>query len=129
MTDPISDMLNRISNAQAVGFPMVEIPFSNLKYGIAQILAENNFIEKVEKKGRKTKKIMEITLKYEDKIPLISKLKRVSKPGQRIYLNHHQIKRVRGGYGLAIISTSKGLMADKEARKQKLGGEVLCEIW
>jgi small subunit ribosomal protein S8 len=129
MTDPISDMLNRIRNAQAVFHPTVEIPFSNLKYEIAKILAKNGFIEKVEKKRRKVKKSIEITLKYENKTPAISGLKRISKPGQRIYSDFRKIKKVKGGYGIAIISTSKGLMTDKEARKQKLGGEVLCEIW
>ncbi len=127
--DPITDMLNQIYNAQLAGLASIEVPFSNLKYEIARILAENKFVDKVEKKGKKMKKIMEITLKYEDKIPAMAKFKRISKPGQRIYLDHKKIKRVRGGYGLAIISTSKGLMTDKEARKQKIGGEVICEIW
>ena len=129
MTDPIADMLNRIKNAQAVSHSTVEVPFSNFKYEIAKILEKHGFIEKVEKKGRKVKRVIVITLKYRDKTPAISGLKRVSKPGQRIYLDSTQIKRVKGGYGMAIISTSKGLMIDKEARKQKLGGEVLCEIW
>jgi small subunit ribosomal protein S8 len=129
MTDPISDMLNRIRNAQAVFHPTVEIPFSNLKYEIAKILAKSGFIEKVEKKGRKVKKNIEITLKYEDKIPAISGIKRISKPGQRIYSDFRKIRKVKGGYGIAIISTSKGLMTDKEARRQKLGGEILFEIW
>lgn len=127
--DVISDMLIRIKNAQAVLKPTVEIPFSNLKYEIAKILAKNGFIEGLEKKGRKTKRIIEITLKYHDKVPAISGLKRISKPGQRIYLNFKEMRKVKGGYGLAILSTSKGLMTDKEARKQKLGGEVLFEIW
>jgi small subunit ribosomal protein S8 len=130
MTDPIADMLNRIKNAQAVSHSTVEVPFSNFKYEIAKILEKHGFIEKVEKKGRKVKRVIVITLKYRDKTPAISGLKRVSKPGQRIYLDSSQIKRVKGGYGMAIISTSKGgLMIDKEARKQRLGGEVLCEIW
>ena len=140
MTDPISDILNRIRNAQSVGKEIVEVPFSNLKYEIAKILVKYGFIEKVEKKGRKTKKNIEITLKYlprsedsllrgKDKIPAISGLKRISKPGQRIYLSYQKIKRVKGDFGIAIISTSKGLMANKEAKKQKLGGEVICEIW
>jgi small subunit ribosomal protein S8 len=127
--DPISDMLTSIKNAQAVHHPTVEVPFSNLKYEIAKILEKEKFIEKVEKKGKKAKKIIEITLKYQDKVPAISGLKRISKPGQRIYQKVKKIKRVKGGYGIAIISTSKGLMTDKEARKQKLGGEVICEIW
>ncbi len=129
MTDPIADMLTKIRNAQAVGLPTVELPFSNLKYEIAEILAKNGFIEKAEKKGRKIKKTIEITLKYQDKIPVISGLKRISKLGQRIYLDSKKIKKVRGGYGVAIISTSKGLMTNKETRKQKLGGEGICESW
>jgi len=129
MTDPITDMLNRIRNAQAVNHPTVDIPFSKIKFQIAQILAREGFVEKVEKKGRKTRKIIRITLKYIDGIPFISGLKRISKPGQRIYLSKGKIKKVKGGYGIAIISTSKGLMTDKEARKAKIGGEVICEVW
>ncbi len=129
MTDPIADMLNRIRNAQAVLQPTVDIPFSNLKYEIAKILAKYGFVGKIEKKGKKIKKIIEITLKYDDKIPAISGLKRISKPGQRIYLPTKKIKRVRGGYGIVIVSTPRGLMADKETRKQRLGGEIICEVW
>jgi small subunit ribosomal protein S8 len=127
--DPISNMLTAIRNAQAVGKATVDIPFSNLKYEIAKILEKEKFIEKAEKKGKKTKRFIEITLKYTEKTPAISGLKRISKPGQRIYLSWKEIKRVKGGYGIGIISTSKGLMTDKEARKQKLGGEVIAEIW
>ncbi len=139
--DPIADMLNRIRNAQAVGYPMVEFPFSNIKYEIAKILAKQGFIEKVERKGKKTKKMIEIILKYtsrdisrmgskyQDKTPVISGLKRISKSGQRIYLDSSRIKQVKGGHGIAIVSTSKGLMTGREAKKQKIGGEVLCEIW
>ena len=129
MTDPITDMLNRIRNAQAVLKETVDIPFSNLKYEIAKILGKEGFIEKVEKKGRGVKRSLEITLKYDGKVPAISDLKRISKSGQRIYLPYKKIKKVRRGLGIAITSTSKGLMTDKEARKQKLGGEVICEIW
>jgi small subunit ribosomal protein S8 len=127
--DPIADMLTQIRNAQAVLYPTVEIPYSNLKFEIAKILEKEKFVEKVEKKGKKTKRTIEITLKYEKKTPAISGLRRISKPGQRIYLPYKKIKKVKGGYGIAIISTSEGLMTDKEARRQKLGGEVLCEIW
>jgi len=129
MVDPITDMLNRIGNAQAVQHSTVSIPFSNLKYEIAKILEKKRFIEKVEKKGRRTKRFIEITLKYSDKIPAISGLKRVSKPGQRIYASTRKLRLTKGGYGIAIVSTSKGLMTNREARKQKLGGEVLCEVW
>lgn len=129
MTDPISDMLNRIRNAQAAGKPQVSLSFSKFKFGIAQILEKNNFIEKAESKGRKNGKFIDITLKYDDKAPVISGLKRISKSGQRIYLAFNEIRPVRDGYGISIISTSKGLMTNKEARKQKIGGEIICEIW
>ncbi len=129
MTDPISDMLNRIKNAQAVLKTQLDFPFSNFKYEIAKILEKERFIEKIEKKGKKTKRTIEIILKYEDKRPAISGLKRISKPGQRIYSPSKKIKKVRGGYGIPIISTSKGLMTNKEAKRQKLGGEIICEIW
>jgi len=127
--DPVSDMLTSIRNALAVKHSTVVIPFSNFKYGIAKIFEKEGFIEKIEKKGRKSKRLIEITLKYSDDTPAISGLKRISKPGQRIYSNWKKIKRVKGGYGMAVISTSKGLMTNKEARKNKLGGEIICEIW
>jgi len=127
--DPISDILTAIRNAQAAKKVEVEIPLSNLKYEIAKILERKGFVAKVEKKGKKMKKMVEITLKYSNKSPAISGLKKISKPGQRIYKKAKELRPVKGGYGIAIISTSKGLMTDKEARKQKLGGEVLCEIW
>jgi len=139
MTDPITDMLNRIRNAQAVFHPTVTLPFSNLKHEIAKILEKEGFIEKIEKKGRKIKKVLEITLKYQSETsgqekkekmkPVISGLKRISKPGQRIYTRAKEIKPVRGGYGIVIVSTPKGIMTNKKARKNKLGGEILCEIW
>jgi len=151
--DPVSDMLTSIRNALAVEKTTVDIPFSNFKYEIAKIFEKEGFIEKIEKKGRKSKKVIEINLKYipadsvptdetslsektdpikkdsADKIPAISGLKKISKPGQRIYSDWKKIKKVKGGYGTAIISTSKGLMTNKEARKNKLGGEIICEIW
>ena len=129
MTDPITDMLNRIRNAQAVLKPTVDVPISKIKLEICQILAKEGFIKAFEKKGRKNKKVIQIALKYDGKMPAISGIKRISRPGQKIYLPYKKIKRVKGGYGIAIISTSKGLMTDKEARRQKLGGEVICEIW
>lgn len=127
--DTISDMLNRIRNSQAVLKEQVEIPFSSLKYEIASILKERGFILKAEKKGKKNRKIIEITLKYNDKIPAIAGLKRISRSGQRIYKSFKDLRPVKSGYGMAIISTSKGLMTDKEAKKQRLGGEIICEIW
>ena len=133
MTDPIADMLNRIRNAQAVLKETVVIPFSSLKYEIAKILEKQELVEKLEKKGRKPRKVLEITLKYlsagRTSSPVISGLKRISKPGQRVYTGSKEIRPVRGGYGISIISTPKGLMTNKEAKRKKLGGEIICEIW
>ncbi len=126
MTDPIADMLNRIRNAQAVVKATVVIPFSDLKYEIAKILEKQKLVGKIEKKGRKPRKIIEITLKYP---AVISGLRRISKPGQRIYTSVKEIKPVRGGYGILIVSTPKGLMTNKEAKRKKIGGEIICEIW
>jgi len=135
--DPISDMFCAIKNAQAVKKETVDIPFSKMKFEIAKILEREGFIEKVEKikkkiqKGRKKPKpFLRIQLKYDkNKGGAISDIKRISKPGQRIYLPYKKIKKVKGGYGIAIISTSKGIMTDKEARRKKVGGEVICEVW
>ena len=127
--DPIADMLTSIRNAQAVLKETVKIPFSKLKLELAKVLEKNDFVKKVEKKGRGIKRVIEIKLKYEDKAPVISGLKKISKPGQRIYARAKEIKPVRSGYGISIISTSKGLMTDKEVRKQNIGGEVICQVW
>lgn len=122
-------MLNSIKNAQAVLLPKIEVDFSNLKYEIAKILEQKGFIEKAVKSGKKIDKTLELVLKYDNKVPAISGLKRVSKPGQRIYASAQKMKSVRGGYGISIVSTSKGLMTGLEAKKQNLGGEIICEIW
>jgi len=127
--DPITNMFNSIKNAQAVKLARIEVDFSNLKYEIAKILERKEFVGKVVKSGKKLDKTLEIVLKYNDKVPAISGIKRISKPGQRIYLPAQKIKSVRGGYGLSIVSTSKGLMTGTEAKKQNLGGEIICEIW
>lgn len=126
MTDPISDMLTRIRNAQSAGHKAVAIPLSKVKLEIAKILKREKYIDGYKKLGKENKKILEIDLKY----PLaIREIKRVSKPGQRIYVKAAGLKQVKSGYGVSIISTPKGLMTNKEARKAKLGGEVLLEIW
>jgi len=129
MTDPIADMLIRIKNAQAVLHPSVEIPYSNLKHKLANILLESNFIQAVEKKQNKIKKTIKIILKYQDKEPVIQELRRVSKPGRRVYTQAKNIRSPRGGRGVVIVSTPHGLMLGKEARKRKLGGEIICELW
>ncbi|MBL7155271.1 MAG: 30S ribosomal protein S8 [Candidatus Portnoybacteria bacterium] len=129
MVDPISDMLIRIKNAQAVSHQTVNVPFSKIKFNLAKVLEKEGLIEAITTQGRKIKKIIEIKLKYEKAQPAIKEIKRISKPGQRIYLKKSQVKPIRQGYGLAIISTSQGLMTNKEAKKKGLGGEILCEIW
>ncbi len=127
--DPIANMLTSIRNALAVKKETVKVPFSNLKLEIAKILEREGWIKKAEKKGRRKKYIL-LTLKYDEEgEPIISGLKRISKQGQRIYKGWKEIKKVKGGYGLAIISTSKGIITNKEARKNKIGGEIICEIW
>lgn len=127
--DPISDMLTSIRNGIAVGKTTVSVPFSNLKYEFAKLLQREGFIYLVEKRGRGPKRMIEFVLKYNDGKPVISGLKRVSKPGQRIYKSYKEIKPVKSGLGIAVISTSKGLLTDREARKQRVGGEVICEVW
>ena len=122
-------MLNVIKNAQAVSKPTVSLPFSEFKYQIAKILEKEGFVAGVEKKGKKIKKTLEIVLKYSQGSPAISGVKMVSRPGQRVYGNVKEIKPVKGGYGIAIISTSKGLITNKEVRKQNVGGEIICQVW
>jgi small subunit ribosomal protein S8 len=129
MTDPITDMLNRIRNAQAVSHQTVDVPFSKLKAGIAKILEEEKFLTKVDIKRKKKGKILKLSLKYDKKEGVISGLKRISRPGQRIYSDFKGIYKIKKKSGIVILSTSKGLMIDKEARKKRLGGELLCEIW
>ncbi|MDI3309844.1 MULTISPECIES: 30S ribosomal protein S8 [Thermoanaerobacterium] len=130
MTDPIADMLTRIRNANIVRHETVEIPASNTKRAIAMIMLREGFIKAVEEIDDGKQGILKITLKYgPNKERVISGLKRISKPGLRVYAKSNEIPRVLGGLGMAIISTSKGIMTDKEAKKEGVGGEVLCYIW
>jgi small subunit ribosomal protein S8 len=136
MTDPIADMLTRIRNALAVNKPEVILPFSKIKFEIGKILESHGYIEKNElitpelSKNEGQFDALKIILKYSDnKEPAIRSLVRISKPGQRVYAAKENLPKVLGGMGIAIISTSQGLMTDKEARKRKLGGEILCEIY
>jgi len=126
MIDPISDMLTRIRNAQAAGHKTVAIPLSKIKTEIARILKQENYIENYEKLGKGNKKILEVALKQP---AVIKEIKRISKPGQRVYARASELKQVKSGYGISVVSTSKGLMTNKKARKDKLGGEILFEIW
>lgn len=128
-TDPIADFLTRIRNAQAVSHLTVTVPFSQQKYVLAKILEKERFIKGVEKKGKKVSKLIKIVLKYYDEEPAISGLKRISKPGRRTYTSCQRIRSVQKNFGISIISTSKGLMTGRDAKKQALGGEIMCEIW
>ncbi|TSC56341.1 MAG: small subunit ribosomal protein S8 [Parcubacteria group bacterium Greene0714_21] len=129
MTDPIADMLTRIMNAQRVQKPFVEIPFSNLKFEIAKVLLKEGFLKEAEQKGRKERKVLELALQYDEKTPVISGIKKISKPGQRIYASRSELLKTKRAGGTLLVSTSKGIMTDKEARKSRMGGEVICEVW
>ena len=130
MTDPIADMLTRIRNANMVMHETVEIPASKLKVELAKLLKSEGFITDYELKESGNFKVIVITLKYDEKKkPVISKLERISKPGLRTYCKAKNLPKVLGGLGVAIISTSKGLLTDRKARKENLGGEVLCYIY
>src|SRR3989344_146024 len=122
--DPLVDMFNRIRNALAVGKEQVEIPHSKMKLEIAKILERLGYVKGVESKGRKVKRSIDIVLKYREKTPAITGLRRISKQGQRIYASAFQMFRLKKRNATAILSTSKGLMTDGEAREQKIGGEV-----
>lgn len=129
MTDPIADMLTRIRNAQAVRKEELALPFSKIKYEIAKLLARENFIESAEKIKEKFDEI-KIVLKYkEDGQPSIEHIKRISKPGQRIYVGKDSLPRVLNDLGIAVLSTSDGVMSNKKARRVQVGGELLFEIW
>jgi len=129
-TDPIADMLTRIRNAGMAGHASVEMPSSKFKFELAKVLKSEGYIAEFSVKDVDKFKIMSITLKYnENGKPLITKLKRASKPGLRVYMKSKNIPKILGGLGIAIVSTSKGLLTDRRARKENVGGEVLCYIW
>lgn len=127
--DPIANMLTQIKNASVLGHPGVTIPFSGLKLKLAETLKRGGYVREVKQIQKDERPAIEITLKYSDGQPAISDIKQISKPGRRVYVSKNKIPLVRQGFGLAIISTSAGLMTDKEAREKKIGGEVLCEVW
>ncbi len=130
MTDPVADMLTRIRNANTAGHEKVEIPASKMKKSIAEILKSEGYITDYEIKDENIQGTIVVTLKYgANKERVISGLKKISKPGLKVYANKDQIPRVLGGLGIAVISTSKGVISDKEARKLGIGGEVICYVW
>jgi small subunit ribosomal protein S8 len=128
MSDPISDMLTRIRNAGRALLPAIELPHSRIKENVANILKQSGYVTDVAVDGKPLKKL-KIKLKYDGKKNVIEGLKRISKPGLRKYVGATEIPRVRGGLGVAIVSTSEGVMTDAQARKKNLGGELLCYIW
>jgi len=130
MTDPIGDMLTRLKNALMARHRSIIVPASKMKLEIARILKEEGYIEDYKYIKEETQPKIEIILKYdENKRPIIAGVKRISKPGRRIYRGYRDIPKVLDGFGIAIVSTSQGIMTDHEARKRKVGGEVICEIW
>ncbi|MDB5085274.1 MAG: ribosomal protein [Bacilli bacterium] len=130
MTDPIADMLTRIRNANMVGHDKLELPGSNMKRAIVDILKQEGFIRDAEFIPDSKQGVIRIFLKYGvSQERVITGLKRISKPGLRVYAGHQELPRVLGGLGIAILSTSKGLMSDKQARREQVGGEVLCYVW
>lgn len=128
MSDPISDMLTRIRNAQMAEKPAVSIPSSKLKVAIAKVLLDEGYIESYRVAGSEMKPALEIELKYYAGRPVIEKIERVSRPGLRTYKGHANIPSVMNGLGVAIVSTSKGVMTDRKARASGIGGEVLCIV-
>lgn len=129
MTDPIADMLTRIRNANSAKHESVEIPSSKMKQDIAQILLDEGFIKGYNVTEDDKQGILTIDLKYKDNQRVISGIKRISKPGRKIYVRSKEVPSVLGGLGIAIISTSQGIVTDKKARANNIGGEVICYVW
>ncbi|HEY9706392.1 MAG TPA: 30S ribosomal protein S8 [Allocoleopsis sp.] len=131
VNDTIADMLTRIRNANMARHQTTQVPSTKMTRALALVLKEEGFIADYEESGEGVKKYLVIALKYKgkNKQPIITTLNRVSRPGLRVYKNHKELPRVLGGIGIAIISTSSGIMTDRQARKQGIGGEVLCQIW
>lgn len=129
MTDPIADMLARIKNALLAGHMEVVVPHSKIKKAMADILKENEFISQVKVTKAQPQSQILLKLKYVGKIPAISQVERISKPGRRVYKSAHQIPKALGGYGVTIISTSRGVMTGQTAKQKNVGGEVLCQVW
>ena len=130
MTDPVADMLTRIRNANTAGHATVDIPASKIKKNIAEILVKEGYIKGYEVVAGETQDIIRVTMKYgPEKTKVISGIKKISTPGLKVYAKANEVPKVLGGLGIAIISTSSGLVTDKEARKLGVGGEVICYVW
>jgi small subunit ribosomal protein S8 len=131
MTDPIADLLTRIRNASTAGFPAVDVPASRLKGDICRVLLDEGFIRGYEREDDGKQGVLKIQLKYtgEDRRPAISEIRRVSRPSLRVYKGKKGARLVRSGLGISIVTTSRGVMTDRNARKENVGGEILCEVW
>lgn len=131
ITDPISDMLTRIRNGYMVHKHEITLPYSKMKHSVADILAQENFVASVEKiaEGKSGFPELKIRLKYESGRPAITEVKRVSKPGHRVYKKTEELPTIQSGYGVAILSTSRGVMTNKKARTMGVGGELVCTVW
>ncbi len=129
LTDPIADMLTRVRNAILIRTEKVDIPASKMKVEIAKILKEEGFIKSYKILKDKKQGILRMALKYTNSEPMITGLKRISKPGRRVYVGKDEMPKVMGGVGVAIITTSKGILTDRECRQEGVGGEILCHVW
>ncbi len=128
MTDPVADMLTRIRNAQTAGHAEVSMPCSKLKISIAQVLKDEGYVEEFAVRGEGKSRELRVGLKYYAGRPVIERLERISKPGLRVYRGRHDIPRIMNGLGVAIVSTSHGVMTDRKARADGVGGEILCYV-
>lgn len=129
VTDPISDMMIRLKNAGMTGNREASVPYSEFKNQIAELLKREGYLKVITKRGKKVKKFLELELAYEGEEPRIHEVRRISKPSRRVYHQVGDIRPVRQGHGLAVYSTSRGLKTDREARTEKLGGEILFTLW
>ncbi|MBI2420313.1 MAG: 30S ribosomal protein S8 [Ignavibacteriales bacterium] len=129
VTDPIADLLTRVRNAIKAKKRRVDVPASKMKAGVIQILKEQNFIQDFALVEDNKQNVLRIALKYTNGISAISGIKRISTPGLRVYADVEHLPRVLNGYGMSVISTPKGLLSDRQARKENVGGEIICEIW
>jgi small subunit ribosomal protein S8 len=129
MTDPISSMLNMLKNAGNANKPSIVVPFSKLKYAIAECLKSHDYVESVSKKTKKGLPYLEVGVRYTEKGPRITEVKRISKPSRRMYVGVKDIKSVKNGIGMTVLSTPKGILSNKDARRELVGGEALFSIW
>lgn len=129
MTDRIADMLTRIRNAQTAGLEKVELPASKSLESIARILKDEGYISLAKSYNHKGRRYLRLALRYDEGRPIIRDIQRVSKPGRRVYVGAGELPRVKGGYGIAIVSTSRGVMTDKKARQSHVGGEIVCTVF